>query len=190
MKEEEIKEEEQKQIPTALLSLIMICKIHNIIADYEKIKHNYAVDNDLDDMTLIRVSKDLGLKTRKISSSYEKLSKMALPAIIKLKDNEYAILAKLQQDKALIFRHRDRKTVLIEKEELIKLWVGDIILLTPRGIKKYEREFGIKWFIPTILKYKQCLIEVLLATLVLQILGLGTFKKIASQLCERFLLIY
>jgi len=124
----EEQEQEQNKIPTALLCISMIAKFHNVPIDIEKIKHNYAVDIDLDEMTLIKVGKDIGLKTKKENLPYKKLSKMTLPAIIKLKDNEYAILAKMQQDKALIFRHQDRKTTLIEKEELENQWTGEIIL--------------------------------------------------------------
>ncbi|MBI3379046.1 MAG: type I secretion system permease/ATPase [Nitrospirae bacterium] len=53
---------------------------------------------------------------------------------------------------------------------------GKIILLSHRGFAflKSEEFFGLKWFIPSIWKYRKPLSEVLIASLVLQIFGLVT----------------
>ncbi len=53
---------------------------------------------------------------------------------------------------------------------------GKIILLSQRGLGflKSQEFFGLKWFIPSIWKYRKPLSEVLIASLVLQIFGLVT----------------
>ena len=53
---------------------------------------------------------------------------------------------------------------------------GKIILLSQRGFGflKSEEVFGLKWFIPSIWKYRKSLSDVLIASLVLQLFGLIT----------------
>lgn len=63
---------------------------------------------------------------------------------------------------------------LISVEEFRDIFSGTVILLSNKSIIDKEAVFGFKWFIPTILKYKKEFIEVLVAVLVIQILGILT----------------
>lgn len=60
---------------------------------------------------------------------------------------------------------------LVEENELLNLWDGTVFLFTPRLFKNQHIKFGIKWFIPSIIKFKKPLLEVLLAALVMQLLA-------------------
>ena len=68
---------------------------------------------------------------------------------------------------------------VMEMYELTHIWNGKIILFIPRLMIDRDVKFGFKWFIPTIIKYKSALIEVLVAALVMQILAL--FSPLITQ---------
>jgi len=113
-------------------------------------------------------------------------------------EKEYVILAKIENEQMLILHPAENKPRVMKKEEFIALWAGNrqeaignnapspiahslspkgnIILLSHRGpgFLKSEEIFGLKWFIPSIWKYRKPLYEVLIASFVLQIFGLVT----------------
>ena len=62
----------------------------------------------------------------------------------------------------------------MKKEEFLSRWAGKLILFAYRGAGSGEEAFGLKWFIPSILKYRKPLTEVLVASLLLQIFALVT----------------
>lgn len=109
----------------------------------------------------------------------EKLSDITLPAIIKVKDAEYAILLKAQEDKYLVAFHNENSPKILSGEEFASIYTEEMILLIPRKFQDRELKFGIKWFIPTIIKYKKPLLEVLLAAFVTQLLGI--FSPMITQ---------
>lgn len=74
----------------------------------------------------------------------------------------------------LILRPQKRSPEVITPEAFEEEWNGRIILMATRDMINKQREFGVKWFIPSIIKYKKQLIEVIVAALTLQIFGLFT----------------
>ena len=64
----------------------------------------------------------------------------------------------------------------LSRAELEEIWDGDAILMTPRRSPLFglHREFNLKWFIPSLIKYRKYFGEVLMASLFLQLFGLIT----------------
>lgn len=174
----------QPKADTGLNCLVMIAQYYGIAADAEQIKHAYAVGHDgAEKLDILRAGRDLGLKGKAVNVKYDRLQKLRLPAIAEIKTGDspeamgkrqYVIIAKAEPERLLILNPLEGKPRLIKKEEFLLLWHGDVILLTQRGFKNNEEVFGIKWFIPSIWKYRGPLSEVLVASLVLQIFGLVT----------------
>lgn len=71
------------------------------------------------------------------------------------------------------------KPELITLDKFIEIWNGTAIFLKHRKQTYNDLKFGIKWFIPTIIKYKSDLIQVLVAIFIFQILGI--FSPIMTQ---------
>ena len=97
---------------------------------------------------------------------------MTMPAMAGLRDGGYLIIVKVAQEKLLVLFPAEHAPRIMELEELDRIWNGEIFLFIPREKQKRDVKFGFKWFIPSILKYKRPLLEVLLAALVIQILGI------------------
>lgn len=163
---------ESKKADKGLCFLITIAAYYGIPASSENIIHSMAMDGktfESDD--ILRAAKLLKLKSKAVKINADKLSKMTLPAIIKCRIG-YALLLKADETRFLILDEPDGKTRVITKDELNENWSGECILFIPRLMQNRDVKFGFKWFIPTILKYKAPLIEVLCAALVMQILSL------------------
>ncbi len=182
-------ENENDNVDTGLLCLIMLAKFNGVSADPEQIKHSLAIGKEgMTNIDILRAAKELGLKSKEANVKYSKLQKYRLPAIAQLKNNEYIIVAKIEGNKVLIIKANETHPKVMEEAEFISIWNNIIILISDGGIKESNRKFGIKWFIPAILKYKKQLIEVLIAVFVLQILGL--FSPIITQVVIDKVLIH
>ena len=163
-----------------LYCFITIARFHGINADPGQIKHALAISSEgMKEIDILRAAKELKLKAKASSIEFEKLGKMTLPAIVGTKDGSFFILAKVEDRRFLVLFPGDSSPKAIEEEVFKQHWNGRIMLFVKRIWKDRDIKFGIKWFIPSIIKYKKPLIEVLVAALILQILGL--FSPIIMQ---------
>ena len=167
-------------IDTGVFSLINICKYHGIYIDEQQIRHKYSVKQEnMNYMELVKEAKELQFKTRYIENCKIPIEKIPMPCILQSNENEFFILAKSNSDKVLIFNAKTGKPELITFDKLTEIWNGTAIFLKHRKQTYNDLKFGIKWFIPTIIKYKSDLIQVLIATFIFQILGI--FSPIMTQ---------
>lgn len=167
-------------VDAGLYSFINIAHFHNIPADPEQITHALAIGKDgMSETDILRAAKEFKLKAKASDTSFSTLSNLPLPVIVGLKKEKFAILAKIDGDKLLVLLPNGKPPIILNKSEFTKKWTGRVILFTQRFWKDVDRKFDIKWFIPTIIKYKKPLLEVLTAAFVLQILGI--FAPILTQ---------
>ena len=160
---------------TGLICLLNICQYWGVNVDRQQITHKYCLQNRV--MTyvdIVKAAKDFGFKVRYIKKCKLKIEKMPMPCILCDTEGKYFILAKTTKDKALILNAEKRNPELIEIDELKNIWNGTAIFFKHKRLEHQEVKFGFKWFLPTILKYKKALTEVLVASLCFQILGLFT----------------
>lgn len=163
---------ENKEIDKGLYYLLTIAAYYGIPANAENIIHSMAMEGKaFENNDILRAAKLLKMKARTAKISVDKLHRMTLPAII-ISSNGYLLLLKTDSNRFLILDEPGGKTKVVDKIELNENWDGEIILFIPRLMQNRDIKFGFKWFIPTILKYKRPLIEVLCAALVMQILSL------------------
>jgi len=178
--EPEEQAENKRPLDSGLYCFITIARFHGINADPDQLKHALALENkDMSEVDILRSAKQLGLKSKVANLGYKNLTKMPLPAIVGMKQGGFIILAKVDGSNLLVLFPGDNSPRIIDEESFNQQWNSRIILFTPRLWKERDIAFGIKWFIPAILKYKKQLIEVLVAVLTLQILGL--FSPIIIQ---------
>lgn len=160
---------------TGLLCLVMIAKYYGLTADEEQIRHAFAIDhNGMNWIDIIKAAKEIGLKAKMANMEISRLEKMKLPAILELKDGKFWVLAKIDNGKYLVFNPEENRPQALDEEILEEIWSGKIILVGEKGIKLKNEVFGIKWFLPSIWKYRKPLGEVLIAAFTMQIMGLGS----------------
>lgn len=173
-------DEREREQDTGLSCLIMIAAYYGIPADLENIKHNYNLQERFaEEDDLLRIAKGLKMRAKHVSLDGEHIGKVTLPAVIRLRSQEFAILLKAQENKFLVAFCNERSPKVLDAENFKAVYSGEGLLFVSRKFQDRELKFGIKWFIPTILKYKTSLLEVLLAAFVTQILGI--FSPMITQ---------
>lgn len=168
------------KIDAGLYSFVNIARFHNIPADPDQIIHALAIGEEgMQEGDILRAAKEFKLKARASAVEYDTLAKVPLPVVVGLKKEKFGILAKVEDNKLLVLMPDGTPPKIMHKADFARKWTGRVILFTQRFWKDSERKFGIRWFIPTIIKYKKPLLEVLTAAFVLQILGI--FAPILTQ---------
>ncbi|MBR4694695.1 MAG: type I secretion system permease/ATPase [Selenomonadaceae bacterium] len=168
-------------LDTALACLVQIAGHFSIPADYRQLERAYVVDaNAVDTVTLLRATRELGLKARKFDGvDAARLMRMPMPAVCRLEPGNYVVVLGGNEEQVVIFDplHPEGR-LAVKPESFQKLWSGEVVLFTKRfHVEKLTDKvegFGFSWFIPVVMKYKTLLLKVLFISLLLQLFGLLT----------------
>ncbi|WP_444911217.1 type I secretion system permease/ATPase [Microbulbifer sp. PAAF003] len=161
---------------SCLSSLSVIARFHQLAANPEKLYREFPLEN-LAAHEVLRAAAFLGLKAKKQRCSRAKLESLPLPAILLDSTGACTILAGIRDGKVLLQKAGQKSPVVLPVEELP---IGEsgllsVFLFRKKGIlSSVERRFDISWFIPSILKYKKLLGQVLLASFFIQLFALIT----------------
>jgi ATP-binding cassette, subfamily B, bacterial HlyB/CyaB len=165
---------------SGVLSLTTIASHYRIAADPFQLSHDLglgsraAISEDI-----VRAAKRVGLKSRLLKGQeIERLASVPMPAILRMKDGTYRILAlRHQQEGMLRIGNPLTRTMQDESpESLAAVWDGEVILVTRRwgGAGLDPALFGFRWFLPSIWRYRIPLAQVLIASLFVQLFALIT----------------
>ncbi len=165
-------------IDTGCISLVLLARFHHIAADPQALVHQFGQSGKtFSDSDILRAATYLKLKAKALKCTAEQLQSITLPAIAKDTDGRYFILAQYntQQEKVLVQEPGADRPRTLSIEQLMKLWSGELILVTKRSILPgMTGKFDVSWFIPAIIKHKKLLGEVLLASFFIQLFALIT----------------
>ncbi|NOT63177.1 MAG: peptidase domain-containing ABC transporter [Acidobacteria bacterium] len=116
----------------------------------------------------------LGFQTRGLRAAYEHLTSLELPAIVHWEGFHYVVLYEAHAEHVVI---ADPAIGLrrLSKEEFLKGWTGFVLTLQPtaRIEDVEESQTTARRFLPLLKPYRKLLLEILLASLVLQVFGLA-----------------
>jgi len=163
-------------VDTGLISLLILARFYDLPADGSQLRHLYAqAGRPLSDTELLRAAKHLGLKAGVVKTRWTKLSGTPFPAIAKLRDERYVVLAKVDGEKALIQDPVEGRPLVVSREQFESGWTGELLLFAKRAhLRQQDLKFDFTWFIPAIVKYRRFLGEVFVASFVLQLFALLT----------------
>ena len=161
---------------TGLVSLLILARFYDLSADGPQLRQLYAQPGQpLSDTELLRAAKHLGLKAGMIQTQWTKLSGTPFPAIAKLGNGRHVVLAKINGEKVLIQDPVEGRPLVVSREQFESNWTGELFLFAKRAnLRRQDLKFDLSWFIPAIVKYRQFLGEVLVASFVLQLFALLT----------------
>ncbi|TNC79408.1 MAG: type I secretion system permease/ATPase, partial [Oleiphilus sp.] len=172
-----------RTLNSGLYSLASMARVHHVAVDLSQLSHHFGSnDQNFDNQTIVRAARHLKLKARSGKFALEQLDKIALPAIAKAQDGSYFVLARLdlsssEQGKVLVQRFSAERSApeTLSQAEFEALWSGELILVTKRSVLSgMSGKFDISWFIPSIIKYKRILYQVLVASCFIQLFALIT----------------
>ena len=167
---------ESVSVDTGLICLVMMARLHSLSIDSEQLAHQYCTDGGYFDKNVILLAgKYIGLHTKRVKTSLNRLGKTPLPAIAVSREGHFFIIARVENGQALI---HDPLMSRPEKQSMNKLaerWDGELILFASRSSVAGEmNKFDFTWFIPAVIKYRKLLLEVLAVSFVLQLFALVT----------------
>ena len=168
----------QKAVDSGLAALALIAAVHHVGCDIEQLRHELGIgERPASSGDLVRAGKLIRLKVRRLQKQTAKsLATAPLPAILEMADGRFSILGRVHGDGRMrIIDGATRAVRNLTAEELATEWLGTIILVARRfSLEQVPGNFGIKWFIPSIIKYRRPLGSVLVASLFIQIVALAT----------------
>ena len=161
----------------ALAALCAVARLHQIAADPATLAHQLGLAplDPVSTQDLLRAAKHIGLKAKRSKTSIDRLELTPLPALALMQGGATVILAQcdgkrvLYQDPAAMAAGPTIESIEVFAEH----WTGELILITSRAsLAGSLAKFDFSWFIPSLVKYRKLLGEVLLISFVLQIFGL------------------
>lgn len=155
-----------------LYVLVSLLRIHQIGADPAQIRHRFGgVPIGIPEM--LRSAKDFGLRAQERTATWERLSRMPMPAIAARRDGGFVLLGKAGDDKILVQLPNAPRPQLMTKAEFEADCDGRVILMTRRAsLTDLSRRFDVTWFLGAIHKYRHQLTEVFVASFFLQLFAL------------------
>ncbi len=152
--------------------LATLFAMQGVPADPGQIKHRFGGGPaSLEDM--LRHAKERGLKARILRTTWQRLSHTPLPAIAPLKTGGFLLIAKCDEEKALVLPSNATRPRLLTRAEVEAEWDGRLLLATTRAsLVDLARRFDLTWFLGAVWKYRRLLSEVLVASFFLQVFAL------------------
>ncbi|WP_047683970.1 MULTISPECIES: type I secretion system permease/ATPase [Xenorhabdus] len=164
------------ELDTGLICLAMLARFHNIAISIEQLSHEFSAANQgVTQQELLLAARKSGLKAKAVRTTPARLEHTPLPAIAIDREGKFFILAKVDQEQALIQDPRSARAEVISFEGLEQRWTGQLILVrSGNSVSGESSRFDFTWFIPAIVKYRKLLGEVLLGSFALQLFALVT----------------
>ena len=173
---------------TALLSLAMVARHHGVDIGLDRIVHEYAITPGftIGSMLLLRIAKENGFKAKLVTIRWDNLAKLdtSFPLIIRLANGNSVVLAGFRPDpnkdgggEAMIVDPlaTTPSFIPLSKERLLEQWRGETVFLKRiYKLADQNQPFGLRWFIPEVLKQGPAFLHVATAGLLLHGIGLVT----------------
>lgn len=167
---------QSQQLDSGLAALVLLARYHSVPADPAALRHRFVERSErFGTPQIIRAARALELKARVINSSWQRLGQAPLPAIAETKDGNFLVLGAVRADAVLVQDPASSTPQSLTQAEFEARWAGRIILIARRAsLAALAGRFDLSWFVPAVLRYRKLLGEVLIASLVLQVLALVT----------------
>jgi subfamily B ATP-binding cassette protein HlyB/CyaB len=168
-----------------LSALCLIARLHHVAADPALLAHQLGWPPShhptVDDLLL--AAGRLGLKAKRCRSNADRLGLAPLPALALLTDGDterkVVVLAQCDGQRVLFLdpaagSEAQPAQPTIEPLDIFgKHWLGELILISSRAsLTGTLARFDFSWFIPSLVKYRGLLGEVLIVSLFLQLFAL------------------
>jgi len=163
----------------SLDALCTLARLHHQPADPGALRHQLGKgpSEALSDQDLLQAARQLGLNA-KLSPSYpERLAHAPLPALARMNSGQWVVLAQCNAQRVLVMapggNDASARPTIRPLAEFAADWSGLLLLATSRAsLAGALARFDFSWFVPSIVKYRRLIGEVLLISLFLQLFAL------------------
>ncbi|WP_240127071.1 type I secretion system permease/ATPase [Thermomonas alba] len=161
---------------SGLHGLLLLAQFHGIAADPAQLVHQFGDGSKpFDETALLLVAKHLGLKAKITRQPVERIAFASLPVLALDASGEHFIIARAGEDAVLIHDLSEQRPRKLSREEFATRYQGRLLQVTSRAsVLGQLAKFDFRWFVPAVVKYRKLLIEVLVASLFIQLFALVT----------------
>jgi len=166
---------------SGLACLLMMARLHGVAADGEQLAHEFGDSSRcFGTADILQAAAQLQLQAKAVRTTPERLLTTALPAMACAAgatgaSPRYFIIAKVDGAKVLVHDPEVGRPELLGLDELRTRWSGELILFASRVSAGREwGKFDFTWFIPSVVRHRRLLGQVLGVSLALQLFALVT----------------
>jgi ATP-binding cassette, subfamily B, bacterial HlyB/CyaB len=170
---------------TALDCLSRAAALHGIDLPVERLLHAYALaGTPIPVNLLLRMAKEAGLRARSTQIDWAALFRLeeAYPALVHLTNGNWILVLQAGHgpdgaEAVSVFdplAERQDEPLVVNRELLCARWGGDAILIKrERQSSDGRTAFGLRWFVPELLRQRRLFADVAIAAILLYALGLA-----------------
>lgn len=165
-----------------LASLCVVARLHQLACEPAVIAHALGISSaeDVSIDHVLLAARHIGLKAKLSRSSVERLAHIPLPSLAVLRNTQdpegsprLVVLAQVNAQRVLIQDPAAGRPTIESLEVFAEQWTGDLILVTSRSTLVGQlAKFDFSWFVPSLVKHRKLLGEVLFISFMLQLFGL------------------
>ncbi|MFM9437540.1 ATP-binding cassette, subfamily B, bacterial HlyB/CyaB [Janthinobacterium sp. CG_23.3] len=168
---------------TAIQCLTAIAQHHGLQINPERLIDDYALGaEEPGDGALLRIAADIGLKAKVDKLSWAGLQAQGgvFPLMARLRDGNMVIIVGVRADGdgqvALLNPIAEQAAVTLEQRASFeRRWDGDVVFAKRQHkLTDPNQPFGLRWFIPEILKQKAAFRDIFIAALAMHLLALAS----------------
>lgn len=167
---------------TGPIALAQLLAIHRIAVEPAQLRHAMGHAGAASPEDLVRLARaQQGVKARVHRARFERLANTPLPALAHGAQGWF-LIGRAAGDEVLVQMARPTGDGIqdgngirkLTREQLEEIWSGTLVLVTTReSLAAAAGRFDVTWFIPQIARYRRLIGEVLLITLLINLLGLA-----------------
>ncbi len=159
---------------TGVIAIIKVLQ-HFGVKDLDKIfTSNPETDDNVDWKKLQKIAKKHGVKSTLIRPTVEELREVNYPAVAKMNNGSYFAVGGANDEVVLLIDPMQNKAVAMPIKDFLESWSNELLTFSAAFTWSYfKKRFSVDWFEKVIIRYKKPLGEVLIASLFLQLMGIG-----------------
>ena len=171
---------------TIVQCLTAIAQHHGLQINPERLIHEYALNDEEPRLSLvIRMATEMGLKARGERFSWKGFfdQEGVFPILARRTDGSGVIVAGIRGGQgegenciAILDPMADMNSIIwVNSETFCQHWDGDVVFLKrTHSITDPNQPFGLRWFIPEILKQKAAFRDIIIAAIAMNLLSLAS----------------
>lgn len=162
---------------TGLLAMTLVANYFRIAADPFQLRHQLALTGRFaESEDIVRAANMLGLKSRIVRNiKAKRLGSIPYPSLLRLKQGNYVLLGVgSDEGRIRLIDPLTRSAHEMSFEEALEISDRELVLVTRRlgGAGIDPTTFGFNWFLPSLMRYRRPLAQVIVASLFLQLFAL------------------
>ncbi len=164
-----------------LRCLVLVARHHGLELSLEGLIHQHALeDAEADSALLVRIASEHGFKAEQRLLEYDDFFRLgeAFPLLLRLTDGRTVIVTGPENDGSSVQvvdpRLQPLRRETWNRQRVLSCWDGESVLLKRLySLTDDTQPFGLRWFVPEMLRQKKTFTDVIIAALMMLVLALA-----------------